>query len=157
MKTLWAPWRAPYIKNAKKQKGCLFCRVSCARNPADHVFLRSRYGVALLNLYPYNNGHSLVAPIRHVRSLDSLSDAALGDIMKLVVKTQKMLTKILKPDGFNIGINVGRAAGAGIEGHLHIHIVPRWNGDTNFMTTAAGTKIISESVDALYGALRLLR
>jgi ATP adenylyltransferase len=158
MNKLWAPWRAPYIKNIKKQKGCLFCRAARTRHAAlDHVFARTKHAVALLNLYPYNNGHAMVAPVRHVRSLESLSDAALVDIMKLVVKTQKKLAAILKPEGFNIGINAGRVAGAGIVHHIHIHIVPRWCGDTNFMTTTAGTKVISESLDALYQQLKNLR
>lgn len=158
MNKLWAPWRAPYIKNIKKEKGCLFCRAARTQHPdMDHVFARTRHAVALLNLYPYNNGHAMVAPIRHVRSLEALSDAALVDIMKLVVKTQRQLAQTLGPEGFNIGINVGRVAGAGIVDHIHIHIVPRWNGDTNFMTTTAGTKVIPESLDTLYVRLKNLR
>lgn len=154
MKKLWAPWRAPYVKNVDKKKGCLFCRVGRSKGfSRDHVFLRSRHAVALLNLYPYNNGHALVAPLSHVRGLDDLDEAQIADLMKLVVKAQRLLRRALGPDGFNIGMNLGRVAGAGIEKHLHIHIVPRWNGDTNFMTTIAGIKVIPQSLDALHQQL----
>ncbi len=148
---LWAPWRIGYITNIKKEKGCLFCRVFKSGNDKKNfVFLRSRHALAMLNLYPYNNGHAMVAPVRHVRSLDRLNDAELGDIMSCLKNVTRLLDKVLGPEGYNIGINVGRAAGAGIEDHFHIHIVPRWNGDTNFMPTLSGTKVVSQSLDALY-------
>jgi ATP adenylyltransferase len=152
---LWAPWRIGYITRIKKEKGCLFCRVfKSVHDKKNFVFLRSRHALAMLNLYPYNNGHAMVAPLKHVRSLENLSDAELGDIMLCLKNVTRLLDKVLKPEGYNIGINVGRVAGAGIEDHLHIHIVPRWNGDTNFMPTLSGTKVISQSLNALYQQLK---
>jgi len=108
----------------------------------------------MLNLYPYNNGHVMVSPYRHVKSLELLSESELLDLMSLVNSTKVLLDKKLKPHGYNIGLNIGKIAGAGFAGHVHIHIVPRWTGDTNFMPLIAGTKIISESLDAMYGLLK---
>ena len=108
----------------------------------------------MLNLYPYNNGHVMVAPYRHVRSLELLSDAEVVDIMKLVIKTKTRLDKLLKPDGYNIGMNLGKIGGAGYAGHVHMHIVPRWVGDTNFMPVFTGTKVISESLEAMFELLK---
>ncbi len=108
----------------------------------------------MLNLYPYNNGHVMVAPYRHVKSLELLSDEELLDMIRLINKTKVAIDKILKPHGFNIGLNIGKAAGAGFAGHVHAHIVPRWTGDTNFMPATAGAKVISESLDSLYELLR---
>jgi Diadenosine tetraphosphate (Ap4A) hydrolase and other HIT family hydrolases len=103
----------------------------------------------MLNIYPYNNGHVMVAPYRHVNSLEYLKPEELKDLMDLVVKTKKTLDKKIKPDGYNIGLNLGRVAGAGFAGHIHIHVVPRWTGDNNFMPAACGTKVISESLDEM--------
>jgi ATP adenylyltransferase len=151
---LWAPWRIGYIKKIKKEKGCLFCRVYPSRDDKrNFVFLRSRHAFGMLNLYPYNNGHIMIAPVKHVKTLSDLTDPELCDIMACVKKATSALEIILKPDGFNIGINVGRVAGAGIEKHLHIHVVPRWNGDTNFMPTLFNTKVISQSLGSLYDKL----
>jgi ATP adenylyltransferase len=108
----------------------------------------------MLNIYPYNNGHLMIAPLRHVKDLSSLNDAELLDLMRSVEKARSLLSKALKPDGFNIGVNMSRVAGAGIPGHLHVHIVPRWNGDTNFMPVIGNTKVISQSLDALHKLLR---
>ena len=108
----------------------------------------------MLNIYPYNNGHVMVSPIRHVRSLEHLSEEEVCDLMKLVVKTKMVLDKKLKPHGYNIGFNVGKAGGAGFAGHMHIHIVPRWTGDTNFMPMIANTKVLSDSLDAIYKLFR---
>ena len=108
----------------------------------------------MLNLYPYNNGHVMVAPYRHVKSLEKLSAAQIMDLMGLVNKMKILLDKKLKPDGYNIGINVGKVSGAGFAGHIHVHVVPRWAGDTNFMPLLANTKIVSESIEAMYELLR---
>lgn len=107
----------------------------------------------MLNIFPYNNGHMMVSPLRHVKDLSALKAAETLDLFKTLSETKALLNKILKPDGYNIGINISRSAGAGIPGHLHIHIVPRWNGDTNFMPLVAGTKVISQSLDELYRQL----
>lgn len=147
MKELWAPWRSKYIYSRKKKK-CIFCSLE------DYVLERTRYSFSMLNIYPYNNGHVMVAPFRHVKSLEYLKAEELKDLMDLVVKTKKVLDKKIKPHGYNIGLNIGKAAGAGFAGHMHIHIVPRWTGDTNFMPAACGTKVISESLDAMYKLFR---
>ena len=154
---LWAPWRLPYLKSfakGRRERGCLFCRAARARRPRDrYVFLRSRHAVGLLNIYPYNNGHVMIAPRRHTARLDLLKKEELCDMMEQVRAATRRLDRILKPEGYNIGINIGRAAGAGIDKHLHIHIVPRWSGDTNCMPVCSGTKVISQSLDALYAHL----
>lgn len=152
---LWAPWRIAYIKKLKKDKGCLFCRVSNSKKDKKNLLVfRSKSSFAILNLYPYNNGHIMVAPARHLRSLEQLGDAETADLMNCLKKAKRLLDLTLKPEGYNIGINIGAVGGAGIEHHLHIHIVPRWKGDTNFMPTLFNTKIISQSLQELYRALK---
>jgi ATP adenylyltransferase len=141
-KLLWAPWRRHYIIS-KKSKKCIFC------NPKEYVLEKSKHSFSILNAYPYNNGHIMVAPKRHVKSIEYLSEIEIADLMKLVVKTKKALDKKLKPHGYNIGFNIGRAGGAGFAGHIHIHIVPRWVGDNNFMPATGSTKVISDSLDAM--------
>jgi len=151
---LWAPWRIAYIKRAKKEKGCLFCRVFKSRRDAQNLLvLRSKLSLALLNRYPYNTGHLMAAPVRHAKSLELLSRAELLDLMLMVNRAKRLLDRVMRPQGYNIGINVGRAAGAGIVGHLHVHIVPRWIGDVNCMPSIAGTKVISQSLEELYREL----
>ncbi len=147
MDRLWAPWRSKYIYSRKKKK-CIFC------DPKDYVLEKTRCSFSMLNIYPYNNGHIMVAPFRHVKSLEYLKAEELKDLVDLVVKTKKVLDKKIKPHGYNIGLNIGKVAGAGFAGHIHIHIVPRWTGDTNFMPAACGTKVISESLDVMYKLYR---
>ena len=147
MKELWAPWRSKYIYSRKKKK-CIFCE------PEDYVLEKTKYSFSMLNIYPYNNGHVMVAPSRHVKSLEYLKAEELKDLMDLVVKTKKILDKKIKPHGYNIGLNIGKVAGAGFAGHIHIHIVPRWTGDTSFMPASCGTKVISESLDVMYKIFR---
>jgi len=143
-----------YIKNAKRSKGCLFCRVLKSKNDKTNlVLLRSKHSFVVLNLYPYNNGHLMASPNRHVKSIELLNDDEVCDLFNTVKKSKVLLDRVLKPEGYNIGINLGRAGGAGIVGHLHIHIVPRWNGDTNFMPLFSNTKIISQSLKELYNKL----
>jgi ATP adenylyltransferase len=151
MDKLWAPWRVEYIRNIKK-KGCIFCK---GRDKADdYVVFKTAHSIAMLNIYPYNNGHILVSPLRHVRSLEQLKDEEALDLFKAIKKAQKLLDRVLKPQGYNVGINLSRAAGAGITGHLHVHIVPRWTGDTNFMPILSGVKVISQSLDELHKLLK---
>jgi len=156
---LWAPWRIDYIKasakkiGGKKQKGCIFCKA--AKNIGrDYVIFKTKYSIAMLNIFPYNNGHIMVAPKRHIKDIAQLGDLEAKDIFQTLKKTKRLLDKVLRPEGYNIGINISRSAGAGITGHMHIHIVPRWRGDTNFMTTVSGTKVISQSLDELYKQLK---
>lgn len=152
MDKLWAPWRIKYIRS-KKEKKCIFCRAKLALPKKHYVIFKTRYAFSILNIYPYNNGHIMVSPLRHVGRLEKLSEEELSDLMKLVIKTKKLLDKLLSPDGYNIGMNISKAAGAGIVGHLHVHIVPRWVGDTNFMPVIHQTKIVSQSLDELYKRL----
>ncbi len=149
---LWAPWRIKYV-GVKKEKGCIFC-AALKPHSGDYVIFKSRSSFAMLNIFPYNNGHLLVSPRRHVRELSLLKDSEIVDLFRSLDKVKEALMKALKPQGFNIGINMGRPAGAGVTGHLHIHIVPRWDGDTNFMPALYGTKVISQSLQELRGILK---
>lgn len=154
MDKLWAPWRSKYIY-LRKRTGCIFCGVKKEKNTKKRYILeRSTHSFSILNLFPYNNGHVMVAPYRHVKSLELLSKEELLDLMDLVNASKVRMDKKLKPHGYNIGINVGKIGGAGFAGHAHIHIVPRWAGDTNFMPLIAGTKIVSESLEAMYDILK---
>lgn len=154
MEKLWAPWRHAYV-SAAAQPACIFCRNGKSRRDSrSYIFARSRHACAMLNIFPYNNGHCMVAPYRHVRSLHLLSDGELLDLMRLVNRVQRLLEKTLRPQGFNIGVNIGAVGGAGFAGHVHVHIVPRWKGDTNFMPVTAGTKVISASLKAMYALLK---
>lgn len=152
MDRLWAPWRSKFVK-AKKKKGCIFC-LKAKPDKDDYVVKKSKFSFAILNIYPYNNGHVMVSPYRHVKDIKGLNDAELLDMMKLVKDTQRLLEKKLKPHGFNIGINTGKVGGAGYRGHIHIHIVPRWDGDTNFMPVTANTKVMPQSLEELRRLLK---
>lgn len=156
MEKLWAPWRSKYIY--RRQHGrCIFCGTRRPHPAADrkrYILARSRHAFSILNLYPYTNGHVMVAPFRHVKSIELLTAAEMADLMQLVASHKRLLDKHLKPDGYNIGMNIGKIGGAGFDGHCHIHIVPRWAGDTNFMPIIAGTKIVSESLEAMYRLLK---
>ncbi len=151
MDRLWAPWRSKFIK-IKKIKGCIFCVKG--KKDSDAVIIKtSAYSFAMLNKYPYNNGHIMVSPFRHVKDLKGLNDSELLDIIRLTRDMQVLLEKKLKPQGFNIGINTGKIAGAGYKDHLHIHIVPRWKGDSNFMPVVADTKVVPQSLKELHKLL----
>ena len=150
MNRIWAPWRIRYIR-AKKTKGCIFCKIyGQNRDQANFIIYRSKYCFAVLNTFPYNNGHVLIVTNRHVKSLEKLSDYELLDAIKTLLKIKARIKEVLKPAGFNIGINLEREAGAGVSGHLHIHLVPRWRGDVNFMPVTADTRVISQSLKALW-------
>lgn len=152
MDRLWAPWRINYIKN-KQQKGCIFC---LAKKPKKerYVLFRTKYSLAVLNIYPYNNGHVMISPVRHVKDFSKLKDKEALDLFYSLNKVKSLLDKVLKPHGYNIGVNISKSAGAGIAGHMHIHIVPRWIGDTNFMPILYNAKTISQSLDELYKQLK---
>jgi ATP adenylyltransferase len=154
MKKIWAPWRSKFIYE-RKRTGCIFCQALKAKNDEKNLIIeRSRYSFSMLNLYPYNNGHIMAAPKSHKSNLEKLTQDEITDLMSLVNKTTKLLKRELQPAGFNIGINIGKISGAGYPGHVHIHIVPRWEGDTNFMPVLSGSKVISESLYALYKRLK---
>jgi ATP adenylyltransferase len=154
MKQLWAPWRNKFLTHPPA-KGCIFCQKPRSRRDAANLIVeRGRSAFSILNLYPYNNGHVMIVPYRHVRTLNQLKPEELSEIFDMANKLTKKLDRVLKPHGYNIGFNIGRAAGAGIEKHVHLHVVPRWIGDTNFMPVLSGTKVISESLEALLGRLK---
>lgn len=154
MDRLWAPWRSAYIY-MRTPKRCIFCGARRASDDKKRLIIeRSTHSFAMLNLYPYNNGHVMVAPYRHVKSPELLSDAELLDVMRLVNRVKTRIERKLKPHGFNIGFNIGKIGGAGYAGHIHIHIVPRWTGDTNFMPIVSNTKVVSESLAAMYATLK---
>ena len=154
MKVLWAPWRMGYILAENKADGCIFC--PGADRSADQERLILRVGprtMVVMNRFPYNNGHLLVAPVKHVSSLERLNqDETLG-LLLMVRKSIEILKQVMKPDGFNVGLNLGHVAGAGMENHMHFHIVPRWKGDTNFMTVIEDVRVIPEHIKATYAKL----
>lgn len=152
MDRLWAPWRINYIK-AKKTKGCIFCQGK-NKLAKRYVVFKTELSLAMLNIFPYNNGHMMVAPRRHVNDLALLKKEEVLDLFVALNKAKKLLDAVLKPQGYNIGLNLGEVSGAGILGHLHIHIVPRWMGDTNFMPATGSAKIIAQSISELYKQLR---
>jgi len=156
MKKLWAPWRTAYLRplsGRRSGKKCIFCAAIAAPEKKMVVSVNKK-AFSVLNIYPYNNGHIMVAPRRHIADIGGLSEEEVFCLFAMLKETRALLSERLGPDGFNIGINEGRAAGAGVPGHLHIHIVPRWNGDTNFMPVTGGIKVISQSLKEL---LRLLK
>ncbi len=147
---LWAPWRLSYIKDAasRKEEGCVFCSLASEEPSAENLVLyRGRLSYIVMNRYPYNSGHLMVIPYKHTSTVEELDGETLKEMMLLVKASVKALRKVYNPHGFNIGINMGEAAGAGIAGHIHIHIVPRWVGDTNFMTITAGVKVVPQSLE----------
>ena len=161
MKRLWAPWRMEYILDENKHRKCLFCDVSketktgknTTRDRKNLVLYRGKHCFIILNKYPYNSGHLMVIPYFHTPTFDGLSDDALFDLIKSVDKSVQILRKILKPDGFNMGLNFGKVAGAGMESHMHIHVVPRWNGDTDSMPIIAETRVMPEHLKKTYDKL----
>lgn len=144
-----------YIRHNQTGKGCIFCQGYKGQNDAKRfVVKRGKHCFCILNIYPYNNGHVMIAPNRHVNDVDKLTAAERNAMFAMVIEVQKALKKVVHPEGFNIGLNIGDVAGAGIKEHVHMHIVPRWRGDTNFMTTLSNTKVISQSLEELYESLR---
>jgi ATP adenylyltransferase len=151
MERIWAPWRQSYVSNAQPDDGCIFCPDDTGRTDRERLVLaRSGHSLLMLNRYPYSGGHMMVAPLRHTAEMDDLSDAELLDLMHLLRRGRNLLQRAANPDGFNMGINLGRAAGAGVAEHMHIHVVPRWNGDSNFMTVVGDLRVIPEGLTAAY-------
>ncbi len=155
MDVLWAPWRAGYVSGEAQPAGCLFCTALSAGDDAKHWVLE-RVGAAfvMLNAFPYASGHLMVATTRHVASPQDLDDQESLDLMRATRRALAALRAVYRPDGFNLGVNVGRVAGAGVEGHVHLHIVPRWTGDTNFMPVLGSVRVLPESLDETFRRLR---
>ena len=154
MEHLWAPWRMTYINSGDKQADCIFCEKLAERRDEENLILyRGERCFVLMNLFPYNNGHLMVAPYAHLPTIEQLDRDTLADLMATAQQCLAALHTAMHPDGFNMGINQGHVAGAGITDHVHLHVVPRWNGDTNFMPVVGDVKVLSEHVMGTYHRL----
>lgn len=154
MEHLWTPWRMEYIRS-DKQAGCVFCDMLAAGDDRERLIVyRSERAFIVLNKYPYNNGHLMAVPYRHVDTLEALEPEELADVMGLVTLGIRALRACMQPEGFNVGANIGRVAGAGVRDHVHLHVVPRWGGDTNFMPILADVRIIPELLGDTYHQLK---
>jgi len=155
MERLWAPWRMTYIKGVNKEEdGCIFCIKPQQNNDKENLLLfRGKKSFVLMNLFPYNNGHLMIIPYKHTSDILDIDKETSGEMWELLNLSKRVLTTVMNPEGFNIGMNIGRNAGAGIDQHIHLHIVPRWNGDTNFMPVTGETKVISQALNETYDAL----
>jgi len=155
MDRLYSPWRLAYVTNADQpSNGCIFCQAADASAQADLVVARGATAFVILNLYPYNSGHLMVVPHRHVASLSGLDRDELIELMLLLERSERVVTEVYAPHGLNVGINLGKAAGAGMADHLHVHVVPRWNGDTNFMSVVGDVRVLPEEVPVSAQRLR---
>jgi ATP adenylyltransferase len=154
MKILWASWRSVYVTEAGKSEECIFCKKLSGNDEENLVLWRGKSCFAMLNIFPYNNGHLMIAPYRHIASLIDLNEQEKLELMEALSLLSEVLKEALKCHGFNIGMNLGRVAGAGVPDHIHLHIVPRWEGDTNFMPVIGETKVIPQSLSATYQLLK---
>lgn len=153
MDVIWAPWRIEYILS-KKEESCIFCPGDDRSKDRERLILYvGPHSIVIMNKFPYNNGHLLVAPKRHISDMESMTEDEITEVFYMIKNSVSILKKVMKPDGFNIGLNMGRVAGAGIEEHLHFHIVPRWNGDTSFMTVLDEVRVIPEHIKQTYDKL----
>ena len=156
MQILFTPWRYPYLTAPKpaKSEGCIFCNAVVSVDPRETLTLfRNDAAVVMLNRYPYTNGHLMVAPVAHEARLFESTDRSLRALIRLTAEAQRILSDVYSPDGFNVGMNFGQVAGAGVVDHYHVHIVPRWNGDSNFMTVTAQTRLVPEDLDVTFDKL----
>ena len=156
MENLWAPWRMAFIApKTPPPQGCIFCTLPAEHQDAEHhILYRGEHCFMMLNLYPYNNGHLMIAPYQHLGSIENLDGETLAEMMSQVQLALKALRAEMGPDGFNMGVNEGKVAGAGFADHVHYHIVPRWHGDTNFMPVVADIKVMPEHLDIVYAKLK---
>jgi ATP adenylyltransferase len=155
MEHLWTPWRSTYMKEKKDKTTCIFCFAVQHNDDRETLVLyRGRHCFVLLNRYPYTSGHLMIAPYQHVSRLTATNESTSAEMMQLARFAETTLEKCYRPDGLNLGMNLGEAAGAGIEQHIHMHVLPRWKGDANFMTTVGETRIIPESLDVTYERLQ---
>ena len=151
MNHLWSPWRMTYIEKNEKESGCVFCNAQAKADSAENLIaFRGKNAYVILNRFPYTSGHLMVIPFEHVSSLEDLKSETRAEMMELASHCTTILRKVYRTESFNMGINIGEAAGAGVLGHVHIHIVPRWAGDTNFMSTTGGTRVLPEALEDTY-------
>ncbi len=153
MRHLWTPWRLEFIRGEKPQE-CIFCAKVTGSDDQEHIVVRGEHVYVTLNKYPYNNGHLLVVPYAHVPSVEDLDDATLLELMRITQTALRVLRAVMKPHGFNVGFNLGAEAGAGVREHVHLHIVPRWAADANFMTVLADTRTIPQLLEDTYRELK---
>lgn len=156
MEILFTPWRYSYLTAPKsaQPEGCIFCNAATSADPrATLTLFRSTRALVMLNRYPYTNGHLMVAPVAHEARLFDSADSSLKALIRLTAETQRILSDVYRPDGFNVGMNFGQVAGAGVADHYHMHIVPRWGGDSNFMTVTAQTRLVPEDLDVTFDKL----
>ncbi|MEM0086038.1 MAG: HIT domain-containing protein, partial [Zestosphaera sp.] len=153
LKVLWAPWRMSYIVRGSSEE-CIFCKAVKGGDEENYVVMRSEHSIAMLNIFPYNTAHVMIAPVRHVARIEQLTREEVLDLFEVLSRVIKAIDQEYSPQGYNIGVNVGRVAGAGVESHVHVHVVPRWLGDTNFMPVIAGTKVMPEDLRSTYARLR---
>lgn len=155
MDVIRAPWRMNYIEDDTKPDGCIFCDYPKSDNDEESLIIyRGIECFVILNRYPYSNGHAMIVPYRHTSDFESLSDSESLEIMSLTRRTISALRAMMNPNGYNIGMNIGRSGGAGIDTHLHLHVVPRWNGDTNFMSVTAETKVLPEALSVTWKRMK---
>jgi ATP adenylyltransferase len=155
MDYLWSPWRYQYVQTAHASGACIFCRIAAEQQDDTNLVVhRARLNFVMLNLFPYTTGHLMIVPYQHVDTLESASQESLEEMMVLARAGQKHLREIYRPNGFNLGMNLGESAGAGIAGHIHMHVLPRWAGDTSFMTTVGETRILPEDLAVTWKKLR---
>ena len=155
MEHLWSPWRYKYIASVDRQEGCVFCRIEQEQNDIEnYVVYRARLNFIILNLFPYTSGHLMIVPYEHVASLPSVNEATTTEMIELAKRSQAALEAEYHPDGFNIGMNLGRSAGAGVADHLHMHVVPRWCGDANFVSIVGETRVLPEDLSSTYQKLK---
>jgi len=151
---LWSPWRLEYVSSTGEAHGCVFCEAQTGGEGAALVLYRARHAFVILNLFPYNSGHLMVVPNRHIATLASATHDERCELMDLTRVAEQALTEVYRPQGLNVGMNLGRSAGAGIVDHMHVHVVPRWNGDTNFMTVVGDTRVLPEDIGETARRLR---
>jgi ATP adenylyltransferase len=152
---LWAPWRMRYVQGERKEEGCIFCLAAeSGDDEARLVLHRGERCLVMLNAFPYNTGHLMVSPLRHVASIEDLGDDELLELMRLTRRALRTLREAYRPDGLNLGVNEGEVAGAGFAGHVHLHVVPRWAADSNFMAVTADTRVLPQSLEDSYAQLR---
>ena len=157
MDVLWSPWRYDYITGSggAKTSGCVFCDIlnNSAPDEEKYILKRAEFNFVILNIYPYGTGHLLIVPFAHIADLDQADKQTTDEMMDLMKRAQTALTEVYSPDGFNLGMNLGKSAGAGVAGHFHMHVLPRWSGDVNFMTAIGQTRTMPESLRTTYEKL----
>jgi len=154
MEHIWSPWRYNYIATADKKAGCVFCLILEGSDENNYVVHRARFNFVILNLYPYTSGHLMVVPYKHEASLADVDEETTTEMIRLAARAQKALESEYNPDGFNMGMNLGRSAGAGVADHLHLHVVPRWTGDANFVSIIGETRVLPEDLATTYQKLK---